>query len=181
MNHCHCWKSDSHSSGWEIPRLVWPLLRLKSPVTGPFPEPDDSSAHIFAPFLFRSVFTYSPKVVLCDLLPVCGSAYPPLLTSELLNQDRLFGLVVRVPGYRSRGPEFDSWRYQIFWEVVGLERGPLSLVRITEELLEWKSSSSEITAVGIRCADHATSLSAKVGNNFADKRRSLGLCSSLAE
>jgi hypothetical protein len=28
-----------------------------------------------------------------------------------------------------------------FW-VVGLERGPLSLVRITEELLEWKSSGS---------------------------------------
>jgi hypothetical protein len=50
--------------------------------------------------------------------------------------------VVRVPGYRSRGPGFDSRRYQIFWEVVGLERGPLSLVRITEELLEWKSSGS---------------------------------------
>jgi hypothetical protein len=31
---------------------------------------------------------------------------------------------------------FDSLRYQIFWEVVGLERGPLSLVRIIEELLE---------------------------------------------
>jgi hypothetical protein len=30
----------------------------------------------------------------------------------------------------------------IFWEVVGLERGPLSLVRITEELLEWKSCGS---------------------------------------
>jgi hypothetical protein len=29
-----------------------------------------------------------------------------------------------------------------FWEVVGLERGPLSLVRIIEELLEWKSSGS---------------------------------------
>jgi hypothetical protein len=28
-------------------------------------------------------------------------------------------------------------------EVVGLERGPLSLVRITEELLQWKSSGSE--------------------------------------
>jgi hypothetical protein len=27
-----------------------------------------------------------------------------------------------------------------FLEVVGLERGPLSLVRITEELLQWKSS-----------------------------------------
>jgi hypothetical protein len=50
--------------------------------------------------------------------------------------DRFCGLVVRVPGYRSRGSEFDSRRYQIFWEVVGLERGPLSLVNITEELLE---------------------------------------------
>jgi hypothetical protein len=50
--------------------------------------------------------------------------------------------VVRVSGYRSRGPVFDSRRYQIFCEVVGLERGPLSLVRIIEELLEWKSSGS---------------------------------------
>jgi hypothetical protein len=45
-------------------------------------------------------------------------------------------------GYRSRGPRFHSRHYQIFWEVVGLERGPLSLMSITEELLEWKSSSS---------------------------------------
>jgi hypothetical protein len=50
--------------------------------------------------------------------------------------------VVRVSGYRSRGPGFDSRRYQIFGEVVDLERGPLSLVRIIEELLEWKSSGS---------------------------------------
>jgi hypothetical protein len=50
--------------------------------------------------------------------------------------------VVRVPGYRSRGPGFDSWLYQIFCVVVGLKRGPLSLVRIIEELLEWKSSGS---------------------------------------
>jgi hypothetical protein len=75
----------------------------------------------------------------------------------------LCGLAVRVPGYRSRGPGFDSRRYQIFWEVVGLERDPLSLVSITEELLEWKSSGSgsrkpRLTAVGIRCADHATPL-----------------------
>jgi hypothetical protein len=56
--------------------------------------------------------------------------------------DRLCGLVVTVSGYRSRDPGFDSRRYQIFWEVVGLEWGPLSLVRIIEELLEWKSSDS---------------------------------------
>jgi hypothetical protein len=44
---------------------------------------------------------------------------------------------------------------------VGLARGPLSLVSITEELLESKNSCSgsrkpRLTAVGIRCADHAT-------------------------
>jgi hypothetical protein len=32
---------------------------------------------------------------------------------------------------------FDSRRYQIFWEVLGLERGPLSLVSTVEELTEW--------------------------------------------
>jgi hypothetical protein len=46
--------------------------------------------------------------------------------------------VDKVPGYRSRSPGFDSRRYQIFWEVVVLERGPLSLVRLTEELLDRK-------------------------------------------
>ena len=35
-----------------------------------------------------------------------------------------------------RGLGFDSRRYQIFWLVVCLERGPLSLVRSIEELLE---------------------------------------------
>jgi hypothetical protein len=53
---------------------------------------------------------------------------------------RLCGLVVRVPGYRSRGPGFVSRRYQIFWEVVGLERGPLSHVSKIEELLGRNSS-----------------------------------------
>jgi hypothetical protein len=37
---------------------------------------------------------------------------------------------------------FDSRRYQIFWEIVYLERAPLSLVSSTEELLERKSSGS---------------------------------------
>jgi hypothetical protein len=43
---------------------------------------------------------------------------------------------------------------------VSLERGPLSLVSTTEELLEWESSGSgsrkpRLTDVGIRCAEHA--------------------------
>jgi hypothetical protein len=54
--------------------------------------------------------------------------------------DLLCGLVVRVPSYRSIGLGFDSHHYQIFWEVGGLERGSLSLVSITEELLGRNSS-----------------------------------------
>jgi hypothetical protein len=61
--------------------------------------------------------------------------------------------VVKVPGYIQRSAS-DSLRYRTFREVVGLERGPLSLASTTEELLErdlaasvWKT---ENTAIGIR-------------------------------
>jgi hypothetical protein len=67
-----------------------------------------------------------------------------IITYGIVIEDRLCGLVVRVPGYRSREPELDSRRYQIFWDVVGLERGPLNLVRIIEELLEWKSKGLRV-------------------------------------
>jgi hypothetical protein len=39
---------------------------------------------------------------------------------------------------------FDYRHYQIFWEVVGLERGPLSLVSTIEELLGRKSGDSSL-------------------------------------
>jgi hypothetical protein len=62
---------------------------------------------------------------------------PPFYLINLTcNVDRLCRRVVRVYGYRSRSPGFDSRRHQIFWEVLGLERGLFSLVRIIEELLE---------------------------------------------
>jgi hypothetical protein len=98
------------------------------------------------------------------------------ISTVSLVEDRLCGLVVRVPGCRtemcflwgtnwiyicyveeSRPPlwssgqsswqriqrsGFDFRRYQIFWEVVGLERGPLNLVSTTEEQLDRKSSGS---------------------------------------
>jgi hypothetical protein len=53
-----------------------------------------------------------------------------------LYEDRLCGLVVRVLGYRSGGPS--SIPGTTRKKVVGLERGPLSLVITTEELLDRK-------------------------------------------
>jgi hypothetical protein len=71
--------------------------------------------------------------------------------------DRLCGLVVTVPGYRSGGPGF-NYRALQEKKVVDLERGPLSLVSTTEELLGSKCSGSGLEfreyGLGIRHADH---------------------------
>jgi hypothetical protein len=65
------------------------------------------------------------------------------ITAVTIRNFLVFGhrcrLVVRVSGYRSRGPGFSSRRYQIFC-VVGLERRPLSVVSKIEELLGRNSS-----------------------------------------
>jgi hypothetical protein len=54
-----------------------------------------------------------------------------------LKSDRLCGLVVRVLGYRSGGPGLipGTTRKK---KAMGLERGPLSLVSTSEELLDRK-------------------------------------------
>jgi hypothetical protein len=69
---------------------------------------------------------------------------------------------VRVPGYRSRSLGFDSRRYQIFWEVVGLKWGPLGLVSTIEELLERNNNGSGLEtgnmATGIHCHGRLVSI-----------------------
>jgi hypothetical protein len=61
---------------------------------------------------------------------------PALNTQAYTNVDRLCGLLVRVLGYRSGGPgSIPGTTRKI---VVGLERGALSLVSTTEELLDRK-------------------------------------------
>jgi hypothetical protein len=50
-----------------------------------------------------------------------NSAWETIRQNIKITADNLCGLVICVPGYRSRGPGFDSRRYQIFYEVVALE------------------------------------------------------------
>jgi hypothetical protein len=60
--------------------------------------------------------------------PVCQTPLPPS--------------VVRVPGYRPRGPGLDSRRYQILWVVGGLQQGLISLLSTIEELIGRNSTRS---------------------------------------
>jgi hypothetical protein len=74
------------------------------------------------------IVVLAPRDTLLDKLIVAQR--PPLWYSG-----QSFWLQIQRSG-------FNSLRYQILWEVVGLKRSPLSLVRTTEELLGRKSSSS---------------------------------------
>jgi hypothetical protein len=80
--------------------------------------------------------------------------------------DRLCGLVVRVSGYRSRGPGFDSRPYEI-WN--GVHSASWSQLRsYLKKKVAAPSRKPRLTAVGIRCADHITPSTRKSRHYFAD-------------
>jgi hypothetical protein len=81
---------------------------------------------------------------------------------------------------------FDSRSYQIFWIVVGLERGPLSLISTIKPLLRRKNSGSGLEGREYGRRDpprwpRGTFHPQKVCTSFADKRRSLGRYSLIAD
>jgi hypothetical protein len=88
-----------------------------------------------------------------------------------------------ISGYSSGSP--GSIPVTTRKEVVGLERGPLSLVSTIEELLFWKvKKSKENRKYSHRDPSRwprGTLYPQKVGNHLADKRRSLGRYNSLPD
>jgi hypothetical protein len=86
--------------------------------------------------------------------------------------------VVRVSGYKSRGPSSISGATRFSDKLVDLGRGPLSLLSTIEELLRIKSSGSGLEireyVHRIRPLTMWHTLSANFGTNFVDKRRPFG-------
>jgi hypothetical protein len=120
-----------------------------------------------------------------------GHTYTPV---SLRSTSVLFSLGLPPP-LRSSGQSswlqiqrsgFDSGRYQIFWEIMGLEQGPHSFMSTIEELLGRKSSGSSLENRDYGRGGSTRlmtwhPLSVKVGISFADIRRSLSRYSSLAD
>jgi hypothetical protein len=75
-------------------------------------------------FWLKNSFAQKESVKRCDVVMKKPILLSPNFREKYVHIDRLCGLVVRVLGYRS--------------ECRGLERGPLSLVSKTEELLDRK-------------------------------------------
>jgi hypothetical protein len=104
---------------------------------------------------------------------------------NIIRRDRLWSsgqsswLQIQMSGY-------DSLRYEIFWELGGGERGPLSLVSKTEELLGRESSGSGLEIREYSRRDPSrwpsdTFYPQSGDTNFADMQRSFGRNSSLAD
>jgi hypothetical protein len=79
---------------------------------------------------FRSYLSLSHSEKFPYIMQPKGCSRPPLCSSGQSSW-----LQIQRSG-------FDSRHYQIFWEVVGLERSPLSLVSTIEKLLVRESSGS---------------------------------------
>jgi hypothetical protein len=110
-----------------------------------------------------------------NILPFTATSYKSFLHSRVSDWPPMWSSA-QSSCLQIQRSVFDSRRYQIFWEILGLERSSLILVRIIEELFQengvLRSRKPKLTTVGIRCTDHP--LSTKVGTTFADKRQSLG-------
>ena len=140
---------DSSSHSQTKTAIVWEMICKWTECSKPAPcavalfsTPGYADVHCFLhhwQWAFDSIgTTLLSRVWFQDMLCLAKMRilFRDIYVTVWIDFDHLCGLVVRVSGYRYRGLGFDSRRYQIFWVVVGLKQGPLSLMRSIEELLE---------------------------------------------
>jgi hypothetical protein len=102
----------------------------------------ESQNHFTMAVFMKDKFLISIRPQICQMFSwivysvKCGTCC--IKTSANIDVDRHCGLVVRVLGYRSGGPGSIPGNTRKKNKVVVLERGPLSLVSTTEELLDRK-------------------------------------------
>jgi hypothetical protein len=113
--------------------LSWPLyisLTLPCPFPSPASLPSEFIIHATVLFFIAKCLNQTPYDRRGCKLKVFIIIWPPLCSS------------VQSSWLQIQRSVFDSRRYHTFWQVAGLERGPLSLMNTTEELLGRKSSGS---------------------------------------
>jgi hypothetical protein len=127
------------SKKYEILHISRPYRPLQ-PVTGKV------LLHLlFITFFMKGNYTLWPRKWRQNVSPkrLQHRAYPCYVSSraELTLYSGTLGPPLWSSGQNSwlqiQRSGFDSRRYEIFWEVVGLQRGQITFVSITEELTEW--------------------------------------------
>jgi hypothetical protein len=126
-----CYPSASNDFRYQdnVDLYTHPSVRLHGEVLNEF---NTGTSATFT--CFRMEHTTNMSFAHC----LVATAWCDFVQAVLNHVDCLCGLVARVLDYRSRGLGFDSRALPKKKEVVGLERGPLSLVSTTEELLDRK-------------------------------------------
>jgi hypothetical protein len=118
-----------------IPKRFLRLSRFK-PVSDLFPEPiqqierDEVHMDVRCGQAGRNIIAYSRESI-ARRYQFFGSP-----------RNNILWALIYISYMQIQRSGFDTQRYQIFWEVVGLERGPLSLVNTIEEALGRKNSGS---------------------------------------
>jgi hypothetical protein len=121
------------------------------------------------------------KLMVCVALALYALLVSELKTQSWLHTPTIHRRSTLTDIHTLRKSSGQSSWIQIFWEVVGLERGPLSLVSTREELFGRNRSDSGLESRayvrrGKSRWPRGTLLSAKFGTNFAEiGGRSVGI------
>jgi hypothetical protein len=140
------WETATHANSKRIPYFLQNnnihhyVRKCSTPDSGPY----IISIFIQDPFQCYSALYVDPDLQMYTKFKGVVSRENKIFIRFCICQDRLCGLVVRLPGCTPRDPGFNSQCCQIFWVAMGLEQGPLSPCEGKWGATWMKSSSSDL-------------------------------------